>query len=181
MLQPIIEAMTTNLPSTLRDPAEAPFAALEIAMKPDWVDHNGHLNMGYFMVAFDLATDEFLPHCGLGDHGRKTYGITTMTLEGHITYEREMLAGAGMRFTTQLLGFDAKRLHYMHFLHHAGQGYLASTNELITIAVDMKSRKSAAMPDVVLQRLEKIWEAHKRLPRPKQQGRIIGIKSGKPD
>ena len=180
MLQPIIEAMTAHLPSTLRDPTEAPFAALEIAMKPDWVDHNGHLNMGYFMVAFDLATDEFLPHCGLGDYGRKTYGITTMTLEGHITYEREMLAGARMRFTTQLLGFDAKRLHYMHFLRHAEQGYLASTNELITIAVDMKTRRSSPMPDVVLARLEKIWEAHRRLTRPKQQGRVIGIRSGKP-
>lgn len=168
------------LPTTLRDPAEAPFAALEIDMKPEWIDHNGHLNMGYFMVAFDLATDAFLPHCGLGDHGRRNYGITTMTLEAHITYEREMMAGAGMRFTTQLLGFDAKRLHYMHFLHHAEQGYLASANELITIAVDMQTRRSAAMPDVVLARLEKIWDAHKMLPRPRQQGRVIGIASKKP-
>jgi hypothetical protein len=44
----------------------------------------------------------------------------------------------------------------------------------------MKTRRSAAMPDVVLARLEKIWDAHKNLPRPKQQGRVIGIKSGKP-
>ncbi|MGE0154488.1 MAG: thioesterase family protein [Reyranellaceae bacterium] len=170
----------TPLPPTLRDPAEAPFAALEIAMQPGWVDHNGHLNMGYYLVAFDLATDAFLPHCGLGHHGREHYGITTMTLEGHITYEREMMAGAGLRFTTQLLGFDAKRLHYMHFLHHARDGYLASTNELISIAVDMRTRRSAAMPEVVLARLEKIQEAHRRLPRPAQQGRVIGIRSGKP-
>jgi len=180
MLQPKAMPTAAPLPSNLRDPSQAPFAALEIAMKPEWVDHNGHLNMGYFMVAFDLATDEFLPHCGLGNHGRQNYGITTMTLEGHITYEREMMAGAGLRFVTQLLGFDAKRLHYMHFLYHAEQGYLASTNELITIAVDMKSRRSSAMPDVVMARLEKIWDAHKHLPKPPQQGRVIGIRSGRP-
>lgn len=168
------------LPTTLRDPSEAPFAALEIPVQPDWIDHNGHLNMGYYMVAFDLATDQFLPHCGLGDHGREHYGITTMTLEGHITYEREMMAGDGMRFTTQLLGFDAKRVHYMHFLHHAEQGYLASTNELISIAVDMNTRRSTVLPELVLQRLEKIRQAHSQLPRPKQQGRVIGIRSGKP-
>ena len=168
------------LPSDLRDAAEAPFAALELAIRPEWIDHNGHLNMGYFMVAFDLATDEFLPHCGLGAHGRAAYSITTMTLEAHITYERELMADAGLRFTTQLLGFDAKRIHYMHFLHHAEQGYLASANELISIAVDMTSRRSTAMPEVVLARLQAILDAHSRLPRPVQQGRVIGIRSGKP-
>ena len=167
-------------PEMLADPDQAPFAGRVMAMRPDWLDHNGHMNMGYYMVAFDLATDDFLPFCGMGDHGRRHYGFTTMTLEGHITYERELLAGAALRFSTQLLGFDAKRIHYMHFLHHADQGYLASTNELISIAVDMKTRRSVAMPGAVLAQLQKILAAHDKLPRPPQIGRVIGLKSGKP-
>lgn len=167
-------------PPDPRTAEPAPFAGPTLAMRQDWIDHNGHMNMGYYLVAFDLATDAFLPQCGLGDHARRHYGITTMTLEGHITYERELLAGAGLAFTTQLLGFDAKRIHYLHFLHHAEAGYLASTNELITIAVDMNTRRSAAMPAPVLARLARILAAHQRLPRPAQMGRVIGVKSGKP-
>lgn len=168
------------LPRNLRAATLAPFTGPVLAMRPSWIDHNNHMNMGYYLVAFDLATDAFLPHCGMGDHGRSAYGITTMTLEGHITYERELLAGAGLRISTQLLGFDAKRIHYMHFMHHDGENYLASTNELIAIAVDMKTRRSAAMPPPVLERLEQILAAHRKLPRPPQMGRVIGVKSGKP-
>lgn len=159
---------------------QAPFKALSLPMDPAWVDHNGHMNVGYYMVAFDLATDAFLAHCGMGDHGRRRHGITTMTLEGHVTYERELMAGAPLAFTTQLLGFDAKRIHYMHFLHHAEQGYLASANELISIAVDMKSRRATSMPEEILARLEAILAAHSKLPRPPQMSRVIGLKAGKP-
>ena len=167
-------------PPLPRAAIQAPFAGPILALHPDWLDHNGHLNMGYYMVAFDLATDAFLPSCGMGQYGRDRYAITTMTLEGHITYERELLAGAGLRFTTQLLGFDSKRIHYMHFLHHASEGYLASTNELITIAVDMNTRRSTAMPAPVLERLAQVLDAHRHLPRPAQMGRVIGVKSGRP-
>ena len=26
-------------------------------VKPEWIDHNGHVNVAYFVVAFDGATD----------------------------------------------------------------------------------------------------------------------------
>ena len=148
-------------------------------VRPEWIDYNGHMNVAYYTLTFDHATDAFFDHIGLDEAYRKGAQASTFALEAHITYEREMMAGAGMRFTTQLLGFDAKRIHYMHFLHHAQENYLASANELITIAVDMKSRRSTAMPDIVLARLEKIWDAHRHLPKPAQQGRIIGIKAKK--
>ena len=37
-----------------------PFDAHRGVVRPEWIDANGHLNMGYYVVAFDLATDAWL-------------------------------------------------------------------------------------------------------------------------
>jgi len=35
----------------------APFDAYRAVVRPEWIDDNGHMNMGYYVVVFDLATD----------------------------------------------------------------------------------------------------------------------------
>ena len=35
----------------------APFDEHREIVHPEWIDENGHFNMGYYMVAFDRATD----------------------------------------------------------------------------------------------------------------------------
>ena len=85
------------------------------------------------------------------------------------------MAGSPMRFETQLLAHDAKRLHYIHFMYHADEGYLASTNELISLHVDMTARKSSPMPENVVAQLDAVAATHGKLPRPEQAGRVISI------
>ena len=38
----------------------APLDKFRAKVLPEWIDHNGHMNMGYYMVVFDFATDEFM-------------------------------------------------------------------------------------------------------------------------
>ena len=38
----------------------APFDGYRDIVRPEWIDHNRHMNMGYYLVVFDFATDEFL-------------------------------------------------------------------------------------------------------------------------
>ncbi len=153
----------------------APLALHRESVQADWIDYNGHMNLAYYMLAFDHATDAFFDYVGLGEAYMAANDCSTFTLEAHITYDRELLAGAPMRFETQLLEHDAKRLHYMHFMYHTEEGYLASTNELISLHVDMGVRRSAPMPDDVRARLDRIAASHARLPRPEQAGRVISI------
>ena len=35
-------------------------------VKEEWCDYNGHLNLAYYVVIFDLATDAFYAVIGLG-------------------------------------------------------------------------------------------------------------------
>jgi acyl-CoA thioester hydrolase len=156
-------------------PAPGPFDAFRAVARPEWIDENGHLNMGYYVVVFDQATDAWLAHIGLGPDDRDRMDVTTFTLESHVCYLREVLEGVPLRFTTRLLGFDEKRIHYVHEMLHAEGGYLAATNELMSLHVSRATRRSAPMEPAVLERLAEVMERHADLPVPSQVGRRIGL------
>lgn len=155
----------------------APFDAYRDTVRPEWIDHNQHMNMGFYMVVFDFATDAFFDHVGLTRAHRKAANITTFSLEGHITYQREVREGDPLRFTTRLVDFDAKRIHYLHEMHHAEDGYLASTNELMSLHVSEETRRSAPMAEEIMARLAAVKAAHDTLPPSPYVGRVIGLKS----
>ena len=83
----------------------------------------------------------------------RAHDVTTFCLEAHVTYHREVREGDPLRFTTHLLGHDAKRLHYIHAMYHATEGYLAATNELMSLHVSRATRRGAPMAPAVLARL----------------------------
>lgn len=153
----------------------APFDVYRDVVRPEWIDSNHHMNMGYYVVVFDLATDEWLRGVGLTAHHRQQRRVTTFCLEAHVTYHREVRAGDPLRFTTLLLAHDAKRLHYFHAMYHAQEGYLAATNELVSLHVAQDTRRGAPMAAEILERLALIQAVHDRLPRPSQVGRVMGL------
>jgi acyl-CoA thioester hydrolase len=92
-----------------------------------------------------------------------------------VTYHREVRSGDPLRFTTRLLGHDAKRIHYFHEMHHATEAWLAATNELMSLHVLRATRRGGPMAPEVLARLAAIQGAHDALPRPPQAGRKISL------
>jgi acyl-CoA thioester hydrolase len=153
----------------------APFDAYRTVVRPEWIDDNGHMNMGYYVVVFDLATDEWMRFVGLDREHRRAREVTTFCLEAHVTYHREVRAGDPLRFTTRLLDFDAKRMHYIHEMYHADAGYLSATNELMSLHVSRPTRRGAPMAPEVQERLARIRAAHEPLPRLPQVGRVMGL------
>ena len=150
---------------------------------PEWVDYNGHLNVAYYMLAFDHATDAVLDYLDLGADYRRRSGHSNFVVEAHIVYARELHAGDAMRITSQLLGADAKRLHLFHRMYaipdaapDADNGDApAATVELMILNVDMTTRRAASMPEDALARLEPVARAHARLERPPEAGRTMGL------
>ncbi len=143
---------------------------------PEWIDYNGHMNVAYYVLAFDHATDRLLDHIGLDAATRDRGQGSVFTLELHVSYLRELMEGMPIRATTRLLDADAKRIHYFQSLYHAEEGYLAATCEQILLYMDMNTRRSAAMPAEILAGLEVMLQEHRQLPRPEQAGRVIGIR-----
>lgn len=152
------------------------FQSGRISVQPEWIDYNGHMNVGYYLVAFDRASDALCDHLGCGEDYRRRESGSVFVVEAHVTYDREVREGDPLAFDTQVLDVDEKRLHLIHFMRHADEGFLAATNELMMVHVDMDSRRSAPFPPLVRDRAKALLEAHRNLPRPPQVGRIIGIR-----
>jgi len=154
----------------------APLDRHRARVKREWIDGNGHMNVGYYVVAFDHASDTFGEQLGFSwDYTRAKLGMIFI-LEAHVTYDRELLPDAPFRVATQILDHDAKRLHCFHEMYHAEEGFLAATNELVILHVDYDTRKAAPWPEPIAKRIAAMAEAHKRLPWPEKAGRTISLK-----
>lgn len=153
----------------------APLATYRTRVPPEWIDYNGHMNLAYYVLAFDRGTDGLLDRLGLGGAYRHATNHSMYALEVHVTYEREVKEGDPIAVTTQLIDADAKRIHFFHRMHHETEGYLAATNELMALHVDLAGPLSAPMPDTARARIDELLAAHRRLPPPPQLGRRIAL------
>jgi acyl-CoA thioester hydrolase len=100
------------------------------------------MNVAYYVLAFDRATDAFYDALGIGWPYLERERKSLFTLAMNVDYVREVMAGTRVRIESRLLDYDPKRIHYFHAMHDAREGWLAATNELVAMHVDMASRRA---------------------------------------
>ena len=143
---------------------------------PDWIDYNGHMNVAYYVLAFDHALDRVFDAMSVGAAYVRETNSSFFVLESHVNYVGEVKEGDPLRFDFQLIDHDAKRLHYFMRMYHARENYLAATLEQLTVHVDMGTRRSAPMGTATRVRFHALSERHRDLPRPAEVGRVMGIR-----
>jgi acyl-CoA thioester hydrolase len=153
-----------------------PYQPYRAAVAPEWIDYNGHMNVAYYVLAFDRATDLLFDYLGIGEAYRRATGHSIFALEAHVTYERELREGDAFEIATQLIDADRKRLHLFHTMSRPESGELAATIEVMGLHVDMNGPRSAPLPDEVFARVAALLAQHRLLPPPPQLGRKIGIR-----
>jgi acyl-CoA thioester hydrolase len=153
-----------------------PFTGASAVVRPEWIDYNGHMNVGYYHVAFDVAADVFFDFLGLSPEYRERNGATTFALEAHLNFLREVKEGDALRFESRLLDYDAKRIHFYMEMFHAQERFLAASYESLSAHVSMAQRRTAPMPEALLERLSQVKAAHAALPRPWQIGHVMSAK-----
>lgn len=146
------------------------------SVQAEWIDYNGHMNVAYYVLVFDQATDLLFSRLDLGGDYRHSTNHSVYVAEAHVAFEREVKAGDALRVTTQLIDADAKRLHFFHTMHHADAGYRAATIELLTLHIDLGGPRSVPFPAAQRAAMEAMLREHKTLERPPQLGRTIGIR-----
>ncbi|WP_051212736.1 thioesterase family protein [Rubritepida flocculans] len=122
------------------------------AVKPEWVDGYRHLNMGYYLVAYDLQTDRLWPHIGLGA-GLREAGLGTFAAEAWLDYQREMTEAMPIGAESMVLAADEKRLLVRHRMFHFEQGWTASEHEVLYLCVDLGIRRVTPWPEALRERL----------------------------
>ena len=104
---------------------------------PEWIDYNGHMNVAYYVLAFDRATDRLFDYLGIGEAYRRATHHSVFALEAHVTYERELRQGEEFEIATRLIDADRKRLHLFHAMTRAKDNELSATIEVMGLHVDM--------------------------------------------
>ena len=152
-----------------------PFVSDIMDIQKDWIDYNGHLNMAYYNVLLDRASDDAFELMGLGPAYAKERKLTVYTAEVHICYVQELHLGDRVRVSFQLLDHDEKRFTAYQEIRHV-DGWLAATSETLSLHIDMAGPKVAPYPPDIAEKVEAMRAAHAVLPKPERSGRSIGIR-----
>ena len=152
-----------------------PLELYRCRVEPDWVDYNDHMTEAAFLTAFGWASDALFRYIG-DDEGYRAAENSFYTVETHVNYLREALLDDPLRFTTQLLGLDEKRLHFYHQMFNADTGELLCTTEQMLLHVDTVAAKAAPIQPGPRRALEAIWEVHQDMDRPANVGRVMEVK-----
>jgi len=107
----------------------------------EYTDYNNHLNVAYYVLIFDLAADVMLDNFKMGGESAKRDQKTTFVAEMHTIYNQEVRLGEEVETHLTYVNHDKKRIHYRLSMFHKEKKYLAATNEVISLYVDLSKRK----------------------------------------
>jgi acyl-CoA thioester hydrolase len=154
---------------------EAPFARYEGEVLPEWIDLNGHMNLAYYTVLFDYATDLLFEAIGIGRRYKDETAHGTFVVETHNRYERELLVGERVRVESRILGVDRKRIHLAHEMFRRADGARAATQELLFLSIDLTGRRVVPFLPEAWARVAAAAATHAVLLRPDWAGRRIEL------
>tara|TARA_B100001175_G_scaffold10764_1_gene8466 strand:+ start:694 stop:1155 length:462 start_codon:yes stop_codon:yes gene_type:complete len=107
----------------------------------EWTDYNGHMNLSYYILIFDMGAEVILSKFKMGEHSAKTMKKSTMVVETHTTYNNEVKEGDEVDIFLSHFDHDNKRLHYKLEMYDKTKNILAATTEVISLYIDLNIRK----------------------------------------
>ena len=144
---------------------------------PEWIDVNDHMNVAYYVLAFDMAVDSLWETFGITENHKNVSNSSTFAVESHITWQREMEVDEPYLITSQLLAYDEKRIHQFMRMYHAEKRYLAATAEWLNLHVDLSVRRVAPWPANILQRIATFADQQCDCEKPPEAGKRMTVSS----
>ncbi len=109
----------------------------------EWTDYNGHMNLAYYILVFDIGAEVILSKFKMGEHSAKTTKKSTMVVETHTTYKQEVKENDEVDVFITYFDHDNKRLHYKLEMFDKVKNTLSATTEVLALYVDLNIRKVA--------------------------------------
>lgn len=144
---------------------------------PEWIDVNDHMNVAYYMLAFDQGVDRLWHRFGITDEYIQAHDKSTFAVESHIIWVQEISEAEPYIVTSQILAFDEKRIHQFMRMYHAERHYLVATAEWMNLHVDLARRRVAPWPDEIRTQIEQYVARQDRLPWPAEAGKKMQIRT----
>ena len=107
----------------------------------DWIDYNGHMNLSYYILVFDMGAEVILSKFQMGEQAAKTTKRSTMVVETHTNYIKEVKENDEVIISLSHIDHDKKRLHYKLEMYEKSENILSATTEVLALYMNLDERK----------------------------------------
>ncbi len=136
---------------------------LSINIPPEWEDHNGHVNVQFYLTLYEQGGYQILEDIGQKQAYFENAEFGMFDLQHHISYLAELRVGEPVSMYNRLLHMNAKRFHGMFFIVNDSQQKLACIIEYLTAGVDLTTRRTTPFPEAMIAGLAGVLETQRQL------------------
>jgi carnitine 3-dehydrogenase len=135
-----------------------PLRLLEVQVRPEWIDYNGHMTDSRYLQVFGDASDALFRYAGIDEAYRRS-GRVLYTAETHLIYKAEARSQERLHVQSRVLEVDEKRVRVLHALHRTRDDVIVATAELLYLHVGTQEGRVSPMDTEVRARLAAVQAA----------------------
>lgn len=110
-------------------------------------DHNGHMNVMWYVGKFDEATWSLFADLGITSGYLRESQRGMVAVEQQLSYRRELYAGDTLAISSSLLTVSDKSIKFEHIMRKNDEEAIAAVTTLTGVHIDARERRSCAFPD----------------------------------
>ena len=112
-------------------------------------DHVGHMNVMWYVGKFDEATWQLFNAVGLTPSYLRTSKRGMAAVDQHISYIKELHAGAVVTIRTSVLEVKDKSIRFVHEMLNDETNEIAARTTLKAVHLDTEQRKSCTFEEAI--------------------------------
>ncbi len=138
-------------------------ALFDQAVPEEFIDENGHMNIGDYFRLCSHAIWKSTIAVGLGEEYINEHKQSMFTVEQHMRYYGELRLGQPFTVHTRLLERSARALHGISFVVDQEKRSLACTQEATLVHVSMETRAAVDLPADIATALDELIDGANQL------------------
>ena len=138
---------------------------------PEWADYNGHMTEYRYLNCFGDASDAVMLHIGC-DKAYIEAGNSYFTVETNIKHLTELKVGQEVYIETKVIKGTEKKLHVFHMLKNK-EGEIFATGEHLLLHVSLKTRKTCAAGEPLINKLFELQKQHQEISIPAEPKIVV--------
>lgn len=138
-------------------------AHADLRVPPEWIDHNEHMNIRYYIDVASLASLRLMEESGFDESYRNEHRRSLFTVEHHLKYLAEMKLGERLTGHVYPVKLGKKGVHLAVFVLDRERDKIAMIFETVLLHVDMDARKALEIPDELRERVAPLFESTRKL------------------
>ena len=135
-----------------------PYGCDEKVVTEDMCDINGHMNVAYYLEAYDVYSRALFEEIGYNKEYFKA-GFSCFAVEDSLRYLKEFLLGEEIFPRFRIHDYNKKLIHVVGVLLDSNN-QLSSISETIVAHVNMNTRRTLDMPKALIQQVQKFNHDH---------------------